>query len=466
MRKFFAGKDDDFLDVPLVVPDGFYGDCTRVLRGIPRGEVVTYGELASLAGFPGAARAAGTFCGRCALSPFVPDAPRRRLERHRLLRRPRRRLQAPPAGARGRFPLMALADDLRDELAQIAPLRRCCRLAEISALFHASGAWHLRGGSVAVHLDLGALGGGPPRVRAAARPGCALGDPHLPATGVRSGDALPAARRRRPAGARDAARGGGVLGVGRAARRAAEARRRPLLLPRRLPARRAPRRRLALRPARSASGSAGRTASRRPASSPTSRRAKRCACPSPSAATTRSPTPRVTRRSATCWSWPVRSTRRFGSRSTPSSRRRAASANRLANADEANLVRTARAAHVQLEAIRALDVDSLPAPLAEIAELRLRHPSASLRELAAQGAAADHEGGRAPAAARGRRAGRPNLICNCSSGAREAVPILQRRSASLPAVNTDPVRRHREARSIRRERSSSELSLRTAVRLI
>ena len=72
LRKFFAGKDDDFLDVPLVVPDGFYGDCTRVLRGIPRGEVVTYGELASLAGFPGAARAAGTVCGRCALSPFVP----------------------------------------------------------------------------------------------------------------------------------------------------------------------------------------------------------------------------------------------------------------------------------------------------------------------------------------------------------------------------------------------------------
>jgi methylated-DNA-[protein]-cysteine S-methyltransferase len=72
VRKFFAGTADDFLDVPLVVPEGFYGDCVRVLRGIPRGEVVTYGELASLAGFPGAARAAGTFCGRCALSPFVP----------------------------------------------------------------------------------------------------------------------------------------------------------------------------------------------------------------------------------------------------------------------------------------------------------------------------------------------------------------------------------------------------------
>ena len=103
-----------------------------------------------------------------------------------------------------------------------------------------------------------------------------------------------------------------------------------------------------------------------------------------------------------------------------------ASANRLANADEANLVRTARAAHVQLEAIRALDVDSLPAPLAEIAELRLRHPSASLRELAAKvrppiTKAAAHRRLRAVVAR-----GRPNLICNCSSGAREAVPILAR----------------------------------------
>ena len=49
---------------------------------------------------------------------------------------------------------MSLSDDLRDELAQITPLRRCCCHAELSALFHASGAWHLRGGSVAVHLDL------------------------------------------------------------------------------------------------------------------------------------------------------------------------------------------------------------------------------------------------------------------------------------------------------------------------
>jgi DNA-binding protein WhiA len=61
-----------------------------------------------------------------------------------------------------------------------------------------------------------------------------------------------------------------------------------------------------------------------------------------------------------------------------------ARANRLANADEANLVRTARAAHRQLEAIRSLDQARLSPTLAEIAELRLRHPSASLRELGAK----------------------------------------------------------------------------------
>ena len=46
---------------------------------------------------------------------------------------------------------MALSEELRNELAQIAPDRRCCRFAEVSALFHVSGAWHLQGGTVAVH---------------------------------------------------------------------------------------------------------------------------------------------------------------------------------------------------------------------------------------------------------------------------------------------------------------------------
>src|SRR5581483_8031682 len=87
--------------------------------------------------------------------------PCRRHGRDRLLRLARGRLQAPPARARGRAPLtrapaVSLAEDLRDELAAIAPRRRCCRLAELSALFHAAGVWHLRGrGELAVHLDVG-----------------------------------------------------------------------------------------------------------------------------------------------------------------------------------------------------------------------------------------------------------------------------------------------------------------------
>jgi len=59
-----------------------------------------------------------------------------------------------------------------------------------------------------------------------------------------------------------------------------------------------------------------------------------------------------------------------------------ADANRLANADHANLVRTSRAAHAQIRALRRLDLDELPPELREIAELRLRHPTLSLRELA------------------------------------------------------------------------------------
>jgi DNA-binding protein WhiA len=61
-------------------------------------------------------------------------------------------------------------------------------------------------------------------------------------------------------------------------------------------------------------------------------------------------------------------------------------ANRLANADHANLVRTSRAAHDQLRAIERLrrsgELAKLPARLQEIAELRERHPTLSLRELA------------------------------------------------------------------------------------
>jgi DNA-binding protein WhiA len=50
---------------------------------------------------------------------------------------------------------LPLSDELRHELAAIAPERRCDRLAEISALFHSAGSVHLRGrGALAVHLDV------------------------------------------------------------------------------------------------------------------------------------------------------------------------------------------------------------------------------------------------------------------------------------------------------------------------
>jgi DNA-binding protein WhiA len=65
-----------------------------------------------------------------------------------------------------------------------------------------------------------------------------------------------------------------------------------------------------------------------------------------------------------------------------------AHANRLTNADQANLARTSRAAHAQLGAVRRLAADgrleTLPLKLREIADLRTRYPSLSLRELAAK----------------------------------------------------------------------------------
>jgi cell division protein WhiA len=57
-------------------------------------------------------------------------------------------------------------------------------------------------------------------------------------------------------------------------------------------------------------------------------------------------------------------------------------ANRLANADHANLVRTSRAAHAQLEAVRRLGLDALPDDLHELAALRVRHPTLPIAELA------------------------------------------------------------------------------------
>ena len=47
-------------------------DLAAVARAIPWGEIVSYGELAALAGRPGAARAAGSFCAENRFSLIIP----------------------------------------------------------------------------------------------------------------------------------------------------------------------------------------------------------------------------------------------------------------------------------------------------------------------------------------------------------------------------------------------------------
>jgi methylated-DNA-[protein]-cysteine S-methyltransferase len=74
LGRYFAGENVSFDDVPVDLEHEtpFLERCARALREIPRGEVVTYGELAALAGAPNAARAAGSFCARNRLGLFVP----------------------------------------------------------------------------------------------------------------------------------------------------------------------------------------------------------------------------------------------------------------------------------------------------------------------------------------------------------------------------------------------------------
>ena len=74
LQRYFAGEPVDLASVPvdLEYETPFLERCAHALRSVPRGETVTYGELAALAGAPGAARAAGTFCARNRLGLFVP----------------------------------------------------------------------------------------------------------------------------------------------------------------------------------------------------------------------------------------------------------------------------------------------------------------------------------------------------------------------------------------------------------
>jgi methylated-DNA-[protein]-cysteine S-methyltransferase len=71
---FLTGEDVSFDDVELDLGGATPFQCALAdaLRAVPRGEVVTYGELAALAGYPGAARAAGSFCAANRFSFLVP----------------------------------------------------------------------------------------------------------------------------------------------------------------------------------------------------------------------------------------------------------------------------------------------------------------------------------------------------------------------------------------------------------
>jgi methylated-DNA-[protein]-cysteine S-methyltransferase len=74
LRSYFRGARDSFADVAIEL-DGFTDfqrAIVETLRGIPWGEVVTYGELAALAGYPNAQRAAGSVCAHNRFPLVVP----------------------------------------------------------------------------------------------------------------------------------------------------------------------------------------------------------------------------------------------------------------------------------------------------------------------------------------------------------------------------------------------------------
>ncbi len=74
LRAYFAGSAVAFDDVRLDLEEltDFQRAMASALQAVPRGETVSYGELAALAGRPGAPRAAGSFCAGNRLAIFVP----------------------------------------------------------------------------------------------------------------------------------------------------------------------------------------------------------------------------------------------------------------------------------------------------------------------------------------------------------------------------------------------------------
>lgn len=278
---------------------------------------------------------------------------------------------------------MSLSADLRDELAQIAPARRCCKHAELSALFHASGAWHLRGGNVAVHLDLASS--------AVARRAFAL----LRELGVQSEirtytqHAFDRPTRYQlhvdvDARALEVLREAGVLSrsgapleqppkrvVGRSCCRGAYVRG-ALLGAGSLSGPRGPHLEIRFGSPEGARFLADLAAHEGVLLAVAARRTHALAYAKSHEAIA----------DVLALAGAGDTALQLEEHAVLAGIR--ADANRLANADGANLVRATRAAHAQAAAIREIGLDALPPHLTEIAELRLRNPSASIAELAAK----------------------------------------------------------------------------------
>jgi hypothetical protein len=281
---------------------------------------------------------------------------------------------------------VSFSEDVRAELAAIAPARECDRLAELSALFHFAGRLHLLGrGEVTLHLDLSSP--------AAARRAFAL----LREFGIRS----EIRTYQRHAFGRETRY---QLHVDAAAQPLLE--RAGVVDSRSRPRDRPPRRVVARSCCRSAyvRGALLAAGSVSPPPSPhleVRSESREGAEAVAAAAAAEGGELRVTQRADHALAYAKGIDRIAGvlaaagaSEAALALQERAvvgstrARANRLANADHANLVRAGRAAHSQLEAIRRLQrdgrLDELSRPLREVALLRLKHPSLSLRDLGAK----------------------------------------------------------------------------------
>jgi len=74
VRAHLAGSPTSYAGIPVDLSwcTDFQRELTRAIREVPWGEIVSYGELAALAGRPGAARAAGSFCAQSRFALIFP----------------------------------------------------------------------------------------------------------------------------------------------------------------------------------------------------------------------------------------------------------------------------------------------------------------------------------------------------------------------------------------------------------